>query len=184
VKIFKILLILFMHKNLFSLPQAKQHYLFLSTHKVHDIAFHSKNDDSKNYSLGYGLGYRYFTYDGWSTALSTEIRKFKNKNDSDFDGQLCLHEEISMLSLIYYPLIAASGFKLSYLYPIEIENKTQIKKNKNHVIEVGGSLCFSLYYAFSQKTLIGFSLERWRGFNSSRYQGMELTLSINHRLST
>jgi hypothetical protein len=131
------------------------------------------------------IGYRHSVADRWIMGVSSQFKVFYRKNtDEEKHNVLAFwtisHESYFALRL-YHPFYLLTGPKLLYLLPTR-NTSFPLQKESEFETEIGVAVSAAIAYVTSNKHLLMFRTESWRGTKTTRFQGIEASLEFSYAM--
>jgi hypothetical protein len=131
--------------------------------------------------LSYKIGYQHALANDWLMKVSGYYRLFRKRKDNSRLAMLTLKHEASHIWRLEHPFYFGWGWGWSYTWPA-VDQRIPIKRDNFYFPEFGVFTKVSLIYQASQSFLVALHIDRWRGVNTRRLQGVEIGLGLGYGL--
>lgn len=134
-----------------------------------------------SYRRTLGLTYLHRLNEEWIFGIGfnfKSLRKFPEDKEFAFSSLYNLAQYVIRL---YHPLYLWVGGKWLYMLPVQYARVPMVK-DPEFQLEFGAAANFSLVYKATDKSLISFRVDRWRGTKTNRFHGFELALGFGYSI--
>lgn len=139
------------------------------------------DEDISTNKAHWQLGYRYFYRADWLLGVGGGYKIFKHKPLNEKFAMFTLYQEANRLIRLFHPHYLFLGFRLLYMLPVQ-KAMFPMKKFEPYQQEAGIGINCAYTVIISDTSFLDFRLERWRGTNTMKFHGLEMSVGYNRSI--